>query len=265
MAERKPRLEGKVAIVTGAGSRGAGVGNGKAAAVLFAREGAKVLAVDRFQDRIDETLKMIKAEGGTASAFVADVTNLAECQAMVAAAVERYGRLDILHNNVGIDSATKSVVDMDLDEYDEVMRVNVKSIVMASRAAIPQMAKQGGGAITNISSIAAIRPRGMDAYSTSKAAVIGLTQAMAISHAPQHIRVNVILPGPVYTPMVSSDGMSEKLREGRRMSTPLETEGTAWDIGYAALYLASDEAKWVTGVALPVDGGVSVTRKLWQP
>lgn len=265
MPERKPRLEGKVAIVTGGGSRGAGVGNGKATAVLFAREGAKVVVVDRFQDRIDDTLTMIKDEGGVASSFVGDVTKLNDCQAMVAAAVERYGKLDILHNNVGIDSATASVVDMDLDEYDAVMNVNVKSIVLTSRAAIPQMARGGGGAITNISSIAAIRPRGMDAYSTSKAAVIGLTQAMAISHAAQHIRVNVILPGPVYTPMVSSDGMSDKLREGRRMSTPLETEGTAWDIGYAALYLASDEAKWVTGVALPVDGGVSVTRKLWQP
>ena len=184
--ERKPRLEGKVAIVTGAGSRGPGVGNGKAAAVLFAREGAKVLVADNVLERAEETLKMIKDEGGTASTFAGDVTKLADCQAMIDMAIKRYGRLDVLHNNVGIDH-TGTVVSSDLNEWDKVMNVNLRSMVLTCRCAIPQMIKVGGGSITNISSVAALRPRGMDAYSTSKAAVIGLTQAMASSHAAEHV------------------------------------------------------------------------------
>ncbi len=259
--ERKPRLEGKVAIVTGAGSRGPGIGNGKAAAVLFSREGAKVLLVDRFPERIKDTLDLICAEGGEASDFAGDVTQMADCQAMVTTAVKRYGKLDILHNNVGID-ATGTVVDMNLDEWDRIMEVNVKSMVLTSRSAIPQMIAGGGGAIINISSIGALRPRGMDAYSTSKGAVIALTRAMASSHAAAHVRVNCIIPGTVYTPMVA-EGMTEKTREGRRSSIPLQTEGTGWDVGWAAVYLASDEAKWVTGVALPVDGGALLTRRSW--
>jgi NAD(P)-dependent dehydrogenase (short-subunit alcohol dehydrogenase family) len=135
--------------------------------------------------------------------------------------------------------------------------------VLTSRCAIPQIIASGGGAIINISSVAALRPRGMDAYTTSKGAVISLTQAMANSHAPDHVRVNCILPGPLYTPMVAA-GMSEKTREGRRLSVPLQTEGTAWDVAWAAVFLASDEARWITGVALPVDGGTLLTRKMWQ-
>lgn len=261
MAERKPRLEGKVAIVTGAGSRGPGVGNGKAAAVLFAREGAKVLIVDQTLERAEETLKMIRDEGGTGSTFSADVTNLSNCQAMVRAAIDRYGKLDILHNNVGIDH-TGTVVSSDLSDWDRVMNINLHSMVLTSRCAIPEMVKGGGGSITNISSVAALRPRGMDAYSTSKAAVIGLTQAMASSHAAEHIRVNCIVPGMVYTPMVAG-GMSPETREARWKSTPLQTEGTAWDIGWAAVFLNSDEARWITGVVLPVDAGALLTRRSW--
>ncbi|OGO36859.1 MAG: short-chain dehydrogenase [Chloroflexi bacterium RBG_16_57_8] len=261
MPDHKPRLEGKVAIVTGAGSRGPGVGNGKAAAVLFAREGAKVLVCDQFLDRAEETLKMIEDEGGVASSFSADVTKLADCQQMVGTAVERYGRLDILHNNVGIDH-TGTVVSSSLDDWDRVMSINLRSMVLTSRCAIPEMVKGGGGSITNISSVAALRPRGMDAYSTSKAAVIGLTQAMASSHAAEHIRVNCIIPGMVYTPMVA-EGMNVQTREARWKSTPLQTEGTGWDIGWAAVFLNSDEARWVTGVALPVDGGALLTRRSW--
>lgn len=261
MPERKPRLQGKVAIVTGAGSRGPGVGNGKAAAVLFAREGARVLVVDQVLDRANETLKMIKDEGGVASAFSADVTKLNDCQTMIDAAVERYGRLDILHNNVGIDH-TGTVVSSSLDDWDRVMNVNLRSMVLTGRCAIPQMIKVGGGSITNISSVAALRPRGMDAYSTSKAAVIGLTQAMASSHAAEHVRVNCIVPGMVYTPMVAG-GLTPEGREARWKSTPLQTEGTAWDIGWAAVFLNSDEARWITGVVLPVDGGALLTRRSW--
>jgi NAD(P)-dependent dehydrogenase (short-subunit alcohol dehydrogenase family) len=216
---------------------------------------------DLHSERAEESLKVITSEGGQAIALGADVTKLQDCQAMVAKAVQTYGRLDILHNNVGIDS-TGTVVDIDLAEWEQVMEVNLKSVVLASRAAIPQMTANGGGAIINISSVAALRPRNMDAYTTSKGAVISLTQSMAFSHGPAHIRVNCILPGPVYTPMVSGE-MSAKTREGRRLSVPLQTEGTAWDVAWAAVYLASDEAKWVTGVSLPVDGGALLTRRMW--
>ena len=261
MLERKPRLQGKVAIVTGAGSRGPGVGNGKAAAVLFAREGARVIVVDQMLDRANETLKMITSEGGEASTISGDVTRLEDCRAIVAAAVQRYGRLDILHNNVGIDH-TGTVVSSKLDEWDQVMNVNLRSMVLMGRSAVPEMVKGGGGSITNISSVAALRPRGMDAYSTSKAAVIGLTQAMASSHAAEHIRVNCIVPGMVYTPMVAG-GLTPEGREARWKSTPLQTEGTGWDIGWAAVFLNSDEARWITGVVLPVDGGALLTRRSW--
>ncbi|MBI5947295.1 MAG: SDR family oxidoreductase [Chloroflexi bacterium] len=253
-----PRLEGKVAIVTGAGSQTEGIGNGRAAAVVFAREGARVLLVDRKLAAAEQTREMIAAEGGVADAFEADVTNSADCRAMVARAVERWGRLDILDNNVGIGGAG-TVVTVDEDEWDRVMRVNVKGMMLASKAAVPAMAANGGGAIVNISSIAALRPRGMTPYSTSKGAVIALTRAMAVDHAREGIRVNCIAPGPVYTPMVYAAGMPEEVRERRRRASLLQLEGTGWDIGYAALFLVSDEARYITGVVLPVDGGVTIS------
>ena len=259
MPERKPRLEGKVAIVTGAGSRGDGIGNGKATAVLFAREGAKVLLVDMFPDRANETLEMIVAEGGEASVFAGDVTSAEYCLAAVKTAVGRYEKLDILHNNVGIDSAG-GIVDVEIEEWDRVMNINLKSMMLMCRAAIPQIISGGGGSITNVSSIAALRPRNMDAYSTSKGGVIALTRTLASSHAKDHIRVNCIVPGMVYTPMVA-DGMDETTREKRRKSTLLQTEGTGWDIGWAAVFLNSDEARWITGTILPVDGGALLTRR----
>jgi len=251
-------LAGKVAVVTGAGSRGEGIGNGRAAAVLFAREGAKVLLVDQTRKAAEETLEMIRTEGGEAAVFEADVTQSKDCEAMVADAVGRWGKLDILDNNVGIGGRA-TVVDVDEAEWDHLMRVNVTSMMLTSKHAIPAMVRAGGGAIVNISSISALRPRGLTPYSVSKGAVIALTRAMAIDHAPQGIRVNCIAPGPVYTPMVSSGGMSADLRERRRRASPLALEGTGWDIGYAALYLCSDEARYVTGVVLPVDGGVTIT------
>ena len=180
MTERQPRLEGKTAIVTGAGSRGEGIGNGKAAAVLFAREGARVLLVDQVPDRVNETLEMIKADGGEGSVITGDVTSPEDCRMIVEMAVERYGKLDILHNNVGIDSAG-GIVDVDIDEWDRVMNINLKSMMLMCRAAIPQMVSGGSGSITNISSIAALRPRNMDAYSTSKGGVIALTKTLALS------------------------------------------------------------------------------------
>lgn len=251
------RLAGKVAIVTGAGSRAEGIGNGRAAAVLFAREGAKVLLVDQQREAAAATLAMIMGEGGEAAVFVADVTRSDECRALVDEAVRRWGRLDILDNNVGI-GGRGSVVEMDEAQWDHMMRVNVTSMMLTSKHAIPAMIRSGGGAIVNISSISALRPRGLTAYSTSKGAVIALTRAMAIDHAAQGIRVNCIAPGPVYTPMVYAAGMSDDLRQRRRQASPLGVEGTGWDIAYAALFLASDEARYITGVVLPVDGGVTI-------
>ena len=256
MNNRQPRLQDKVAIVTGAGSRGDVMGNGKAVSILFAREGAKVLLVDNVEGRAAKTLQAIEAEGGEASVFVADVTSEDDCRAMVQAALDRYDGLHVLHNNVGINGPGR-VTEVSQDEWDRVMSVNLTSMILASKYAIPAMIAAGGGAIVNVSSISAIRPRGMTPYTVSKGAIVPLTQAMAIDHAPDGIRVNCILPGPAYTSMVAG-GMSAEMRAVRRQASPLKVEGNSWDIAYAALYLASDEARWVTGVALPVDGGVTI-------
>ena len=250
------RLEGKVAVVTGGGSRGPGIGTGRAAAVLFARNGARVLVVDRDEAAAKVTVDMIAAEGGEAVEFAADLTSVDDCAAIAAAAVGRWGRIDILDNNVGTEGAG-TILDVDPATWDRVIQVNLTTIVNASRAVIPVMAEGGGGAIVNLSSISATRPRGLTPYTAAKGAVIALTRAMAIDHAKQGIRVNVIAPGPIYTPMVSG-GMDPELRDRRRKASPLAVEGTGWDVGYAALYLCSDEARYLTGVLLPVDGGTSI-------
>lgn len=251
-----PRLAGKVAIVTGAGSQlDDGIGNGRAAAILMAREGARVLLVDRKLEAAEATLALIRGDGGEAAAFAADVTNGDECAAMVSAATERWGRLDILDNNVGIGGAG-NVVTVDPEVWDRVMQVNVKSMMLTSKHAIPAMIASGGGSIVNIASIAALRPFRLTPYATSKGAVIALTQAMAADHGRDGIRVNCVAPGPVYTPMVYAAGMSDDQRDRRRESSLLKIEGEGWDVGHAVLFLASDEARYITGVVLPVDGGV---------
>ena len=263
MSDRPGRLEGKVAIVTGAGSSGPGVGNGKAASVLFAREGAKVLLVDINADHAQETLELITAEGGEASVFQADVTNADHCRSMVESAVERYGRLDILDNNVGVILREK-FADIDPEDWDRVMAINLKSMMLASQSAIPRMIESGGGSIINITSVAGIRAWSDAAYAASKAGIIGLTQTVAAEYGRYGIRANAIAPGAVYTPMVAWQ-LSDEAREIRRESTLLGTEGTAWDVAWAAVYLASDEARWVTGVLLPVDGGVTITSRYALP
>ena len=255
----RPRLEGKVAIVTGAGSRGDGVGNGKATAVLFAREGAKVVLVDMQLEAANETLAMIEAEAGTASSFQADVTSDDDCKALVDFTLERYGRLDILDNNVG-NSYRKTVVDIEPEEWDEYMALNLKSMVLTSKHAIPRMIESGGGSIINISSISGVRSGKDPVYTASKAGVIGLTLSMAGDHGREGIRVNAIAPGPVYTPMVAWR-LSDEQRVYRKNTTALGTEGTPWDVGWAAVFLASDEAKWVTGSVLTVDGGSSIVSR----
>jgi len=259
MTERKPRLEGKVAIVTGAGSRGEGIGNGKATATLFASEGAKVVLVDMEIDRAAETLAQIEAEGGVASAFAADVTSDDECRELVEFTIAQYGRLDILDNNVG-NSHREKVTTIDLDDWDKIMTLNLKSMVLTSRHAIPRMIETGGGSIINISSISGSRSGQDPAYTASKAGVIGLTLSMAGDHGREGIRVNAIAPGPVYTPMVAWR-LSEESRAYRKNTTVLGTEGTPWDVGWAAVFLASDEARWVTGTVLTVDGGSSIVSR----
>lgn len=251
-------LAGKVAIVTGGGAAGDGIGNGRAASILLARAGVKVLVVDRSAGDAERTAEMICAEGREASAFEADVSDSGQCAAMVAAALGRWGRLDILDNNVGIASKG-TVVDEDEAAWAHVMRTNVDTMFLVAKHAIPAMVEAGnGGAIVNLASISALRPRGFTAYSTSKGAVIALTRAMAVDHGPQGIRVNCVAPGPVHTPMVYGPGMSERGREARRKASVLGIEGTGWDIGNAVLYLCSDMARYVTGQVLIVDGGATL-------
>jgi NAD(P)-dependent dehydrogenase (short-subunit alcohol dehydrogenase family) len=251
-------LAGKVAIVTGGGAADDGIGNGRAAAILLARAGAKVLVVDLDRERAERTVAMIAEEGGTAAPFVADVTEEQQARAMVDAAVGQFGRLDCLDNNVGV-SGPGRVTEVAPEQWRRVMQVNVESMFIASRHAIPAMKETaGGGAIVNVSSISALRPRGLSPYSTSKGAVIALTQAMAVDHGPEGIRVNCVAPGPVYTPMVYSRQMTPAGREARRRASVLGIEGTGWDIGYAVRFLLSAEARYITGQTLVVDGGATL-------
>ncbi len=254
-----PGLDGKVAIVTGGGCAGDGIGNGRATAILLARAGTRVLVVDRVIDDAERTAAMICEEGGEAAAFDGDITKTEACAAMVRAALDSFGRLDFLDNNVGIGSRG-SVVEESEETWLRVMRTNVDTMFLASKHAIPAMIESAGkGAIVNISSISALRPRGLTTYSTSKGAVIALTRAMAVDHGPDGIRVNCVAPGPVYTPMVYDHGMSEAAREQRRKASALGIEGTGWDIGYAVRFLLSDHARYITGQTLVVDGGVTLS------
>jgi NAD(P)-dependent dehydrogenase (short-subunit alcohol dehydrogenase family) len=253
-------LAGRVAVVTGAGSRGDGIGNGRAAAVLLARQGARLALLDENAGWAERTHAMIEAEGGEAFVVRCDVSRLEDCEAAVAATVARWGRLDVLVNNVGVIGPAGTAVDVDPQAWEAGLRVNLSAMVWMARFAIPRMREQGGGAIVNLSSVAGLQggyPSLL--YPTTKGAVVALTQAMAAQHGPEGIRVNCIAPGMVYTPMVSTRGMSDTLRESRRLGAPLRTEGTGWDIGHAVVYLASDEARWLSGVVLPVDAGASST------
>jgi NAD(P)-dependent dehydrogenase (short-subunit alcohol dehydrogenase family) len=252
-------LEGKVAIVSGGGAAGDGIGNGRAAAILLARAGARVVVVDRDKALARRTVEMIQeAKGADAIALDVDVTRSSECARMVQAALDTFGRVDLLDNNVGIGSRG-SVVEESEENWRRVMQVNVETMFLTAKHAVPAMKRSGGGAIVNVSSISALRPRGLTTYSASKGAVIALTQAMAVDHGKDGIRVNCVAPGPVYTPMVYAGGMTAAARERRKNASLLKVEGTGWDIGHAVRFLMSDYARYITGHVLVVDGGTTVT------
>ena len=250
------RLAGKVAVVTGAAAQAEGVGNGAAVARLFAREGAKVVLVNRNLDRAKALEETIRSEGGEAAAFAADVTELEATEAMAAFAVERHGRLDILHNNVGVGAGGNTVT-VSLADWNRLLETNLTSAMLCCRACIPRMRAAGGGAIVNVSSTAGMAglsgTPGAVAYAASKGGLQALTLSVAADHAHEGIRANCLVVGTVYTPLVAPLG--EEARERRRKAVPLQTEGTGWDVAHAAVYLASDESRWVTGVMLPIDGG----------
>ena len=257
--EQPRRLPGKVAIVTGAGATGSGdfVGIGQAISILFAQQGASVLLVDRDERNAGATLAMIREQGGEASVFAADVTSNDDCRQMAAAAQSRYGNINILINNVGI-SGPGSVTDVDEAFWDTVMDVNLKSVMLTSKHAIPQMIQTGGGSIVNLSSIVGLRAgsgRPSHPYAASKSGIIGLSNSMAVHYGRDNIRVNCIAPGHIHSPMVARHTSPEML-DLRRRAGPLGIEGTPWDVAYAALFLASDEARWISGATLPVDAGL---------
>ena len=258
------RLEGKVALVTGAGSSGAGWGNGKATAVLFAREGAAVFAVDVDERAAAATAAVIEDEGGTCAVYAADVGDADAITGMVDACIDRFGRIDVLHNNVGV-AGLGGVVEESEESWDRVLRVNLKSVFLTCKHVIPHMERSGGGAIVNVGSVGGLRYLGIDyaSYAASKAALAQLTQSVALQHAARGIRANTIVPGLIDTPMVTAQlaaaypGSVEDIVAARARQSPMGRMGDAWDVAYAALYLASDEARYVTGAQLVVDGGLS--------
>jgi NAD(P)-dependent dehydrogenase (short-subunit alcohol dehydrogenase family) len=259
------RLQDKIAIVTGAGSSGPGWGNGKATAVLYAREGAKVFAVDIRREASDETAGIIKGEGGEAESFAADVSKSADVEAMVARCEAVFGRVDILHNNVGV-LAVGGPEELSEEIWDRHMAINVKGVFLGCKYCLPIMVKQGKGSIVNTSSIASIRYTGYPsaAYNASKGAVNQLTQNIAVQYASKGIRANCVLPGLMNTPMIreplqdayGAGGVDEMIRQ-RDAQVPMGKMGDGWDVAYASLFLASDEAKYITGAQLVVDGGLT--------
>jgi NAD(P)-dependent dehydrogenase (short-subunit alcohol dehydrogenase family) len=266
------RLKDKVAIVAGAGSIAPGWSNGKATAVLFAREGAKVFAVDRDLASVADTKAVIAHEGGECTVHQADVSVAAEVDAMVAACLAAYGRVDVLFNNVGLQ-IVGGPLEISETDWDRIMTVNVKSMYLACRAVIPHMIAQGGGSIINNSSTAAIRFTYANVgYAASKGAVKQLTQNIGVQYAAKGIRCNCVMPGYIATPRITDrlrrsnpDDYDEKIRE-RQMNVPNGRLGTAWDVAYGVLYLASDESAFVNATELVIDGGqtASVTGKVWE-
>ncbi|MFN0262484.1 SDR family NAD(P)-dependent oxidoreductase [Tepidamorphus sp. 3E244] len=262
------RLEGKIALVAGAGSIGPGWGNGKATATLFAREGAAVCCADINLEAAEETAALIRDEGGSAMAVRCDVADAQSVEAMVADTMKQFGRIDILDNNVGL-AEVGGVVELPEADWDRVMDVNLKGAYLTMKHVIPIMVENGGGSIVNISSIAGIRYTGVPyaTYYASKSALNHLTRTTAVEYAARKVRVNAVLPGLMKTPMVEksaalasvyADGDIEAMWAARDAQVPMGHMGDAWDVAHAALFLASDDARYVTGVELLVDGGITL-------
>ena len=260
------RLQNKVAIVVGAGQTpGDTIGNGRAAAILFAREGARVVLVDRDRVSARETQAVIETEGGECFVCEADVTRAEDCLAFTRAALDAYGRIDVLHNNVGIGAGDAELAGLSEEAWDRILDTNLKGMFLSCRQVLPVMRQQQEGCIINISSIAAVcSATSLTAYKISKAGVNAMTQSLAIGNAKYGVRVNAVMPGLINTPM-AIEGLvkarniaKEDLIRERDAQVPLRGKmGTAWDVAHAALFLASDEARFITGVVLPVDGGQS--------
>ena len=262
------RLENKVAVIVGAGQTpGATIGNGRATALLFAREGAKVWAIDRDLASAEDTVAMIEKEGGTAAAAAADITDEAAIKTALDGCVAKWGRIDILHNNVGLSLAGGDTVMEEItpEAFDRVTQINLRGMVITCKHVLPVMKRQKSGSIVSISSLAVLESYPYVAYKTSKAGVVAMTEQIAYMYAADGIRANVILPGLMNTPMavearVAALGKTrEQIIAERDAKVPLGRRmGTGWDVAYAALFLASDEARFITGVSLPVDGGSHV-------
>lgn len=259
------RLENKIAIVVGAGqTAGDTMGNGRAIALLFARQGAQLFLVDRNVESAEETRKMIADEGGIAAVFQADITRHAEIKSFVDTCVDYYGRIDVLVNNVGTGTGDRGPVELAEEDWDNIFNVNLKSVFLTCKHVLPHMELLGKGVIINISSVAAVCRSRISAYKSSKAGLNALTHAIAMQYAEKGIRVNAIMPGLLETPMAIENIATalkmdrETLIQRRNQAIPLKGGmGDAWDTAYAALFLASDEAKFITSVCLPVDGGQS--------
>ncbi len=267
------RVAGKVALVLGAGAIGPGWGNGKAAAVLYAREGAKVFCVDRRLEAAEETAAIIRSEGGDAAAFAADVTQEDAVNGLVKACHDRFGRINVLHNNVGGQGTGRALSTITLADWNETLARNLTSVMLSCHAVVPVMQRQRGGSIVNISSISAIRHLGVPTavYSAAKGGVNAFTKNIAVQHARDGIRANCVLPGYIDTPFVRRQiggkrsyelkgfKNAEDYAAARNATVPLGRTGTAWEVAYACLFLASDEASYITGIELTVDGGVTAT------
>ena len=261
------RLDGKIAIIVGAGQQpGQSAGNGRATAERFAQEGATLLLVDANADWADDTLRAVERHGAKASTLVADVTVETQCKAIADACVSRYGRIDILHNNVGRAAGDRPTAELSADSWDQIFDTNLKGMFMVCKHVLPVMVAQRAGAIVNVSSTSSFAARPSVAYKTSKGAVNTLTQHIAMENAAHGVRANAILPGLIDTPMAIERRVRElnvthdQVREQRGTLVPMGYMGTAWDVANAAVFLASDEARYITGALLPVDGGLLLKR-----
>ncbi|SOY97466.1 Short-chain dehydrogenase [Cupriavidus taiwanensis] len=256
------RLAGKVAIVVGAGSSGPDVSNGSAAAIVYAREGARVLCVDRDAAAAQQVVERIRDAGGEAQPFKADVSSKEQLAAMTADCISKYGRIDVLHNNVGIEIVAE-LEDIREEDWDRVFDINLKGVMLACQQVIPHMVKQRGGSIINISSIASRKwsPMPFLAYNTSKAGLNHMTRVLARRYAADQVRANVVVPGLIDTPhaahlTVGDPAAVQAARDARNQRCPMGRQGTAWDVAYASLFLAGNESRYVTGTEIAVDGGL---------